>query len=95
MQMATVALIAQQDDQFVGGLPQPLMITRCGVGPVRLTQVTKRFGAHTAVYDITGLSYDYDPGGNITGLCGYNAASVVAADAGVQRWWPEIAPMDP
>ena len=28
------------------------------------------------------------PGGNITGLCGYNAASVIAADIGARRWWP-------
>ena len=27
------------------------------------------------------------PGGNITGLCGYNAASVVAADLGCESWW--------
>lgn len=27
------------------------------------------------------------PGGNITGLCGYNAASVVAADLAVKPWW--------
>jgi len=27
------------------------------------------------------------PGGNITGLCGYNAASVIAADLGIKRWW--------
>ena len=27
------------------------------------------------------------PGGNVTGLCGYNAASVIAADFGVRRWW--------
>ena len=27
------------------------------------------------------------PGGNITGLCGYNAASVVAADLGLRVWW--------
>lgn len=27
------------------------------------------------------------PGGNITGLCGYNAASVIAADAGKAIWW--------
>jgi phytoene dehydrogenase-like protein len=27
------------------------------------------------------------PGGNITGLCGYNAASVLAADLGLSRWW--------
>ena len=27
------------------------------------------------------------PGGNVTGLCGYNAASVIAADLGVRRWW--------
>lgn len=27
------------------------------------------------------------PGGNVTGLCGYNAASVVAADSDVKRWW--------
>ncbi len=27
------------------------------------------------------------PGGNITGLCGYNAASVIAADAGMRQWW--------
>jgi|SRR5579863_8938339 len=32
------------------------------------------------------------PGGNITGLCGYNAARVLAADLGLERWWdaPEI-----
>lgn len=28
------------------------------------------------------------PGGNITGLCGYNAAAVIAADLNVARWWP-------
>ncbi len=27
------------------------------------------------------------PGGNITGLCGYNAAAVVAADLGLNLWW--------
>jgi phytoene dehydrogenase-like protein len=27
------------------------------------------------------------PGGNITGLCGYNAAAVVAADLGLKTWW--------
>lgn len=27
------------------------------------------------------------PGGNITGLCGYNAARVIAADAGGTVWW--------
>jgi phytoene dehydrogenase-like protein len=27
------------------------------------------------------------PGGNITGLCGYNAAAVVAADLGLDQWW--------
>ena len=27
------------------------------------------------------------PGGNITGLCGYNAAAVVAADLGLHVWW--------
>lgn len=27
------------------------------------------------------------PGGNITGLCGYNAASVLAADLGIKPWW--------
>jgi len=27
------------------------------------------------------------PGGNITGLCGYNAASVIVADAGLKQWW--------
>jgi phytoene dehydrogenase-like protein len=27
------------------------------------------------------------PGGNITGLCGYNAASVVAADLEIDPWW--------
>ena len=32
------------------------------------------------------------PGGNITGLCGYNAARVLIADAGVRQWWksPDI-----
>ncbi|HKW97460.1 MAG TPA: NAD(P)/FAD-dependent oxidoreductase [Bryobacteraceae bacterium] len=32
------------------------------------------------------------PGGNITGLCGYNTAAVVAADMGLRRWWdaPDI-----
>ena len=27
------------------------------------------------------------PGGNITGLCGYNAARVIAADLGCPIWW--------
>jgi phytoene dehydrogenase-like protein len=27
------------------------------------------------------------PGGNITGLCGYNAAAVVAADLALKPWW--------
>jgi phytoene dehydrogenase-like protein len=27
------------------------------------------------------------PGGNITGLCGYNAAAVLAADLGLRPWW--------
>jgi phytoene dehydrogenase-like protein len=27
------------------------------------------------------------PGGNITGLCGYNAAGVIAADLGLRQWW--------
>jgi phytoene dehydrogenase-like protein len=27
------------------------------------------------------------PGGNVTGLCGYNAAAVVAADLGLRPWW--------
>jgi phytoene dehydrogenase-like protein len=27
------------------------------------------------------------PGGNVTGLCGYNAASVIAADLGCRIWW--------
>jgi phytoene dehydrogenase-like protein len=27
------------------------------------------------------------PGGNITGLCGYNAASVIAADLAIKQWW--------
>jgi len=27
------------------------------------------------------------PGGNITGLCGYNAARAIAADAGCRIWW--------
>jgi phytoene dehydrogenase-like protein len=27
------------------------------------------------------------PGGNITGLCGYNAAAVIAADLGLRPWW--------
>jgi phytoene dehydrogenase-like protein len=27
------------------------------------------------------------PGGNITGLCGYNAAAVIAADLGAPVWW--------
>jgi phytoene dehydrogenase-like protein len=27
------------------------------------------------------------PGGNITGLCGYNAARVLAADLGKEIWW--------
>lgn len=32
------------------------------------------------------------PGGNVTGLCGYNAASVIARDAGLNQWWtsPDI-----
>ena len=27
------------------------------------------------------------PGGNITGLCGYNAAAVLASDLGLDPWW--------
>ena len=27
------------------------------------------------------------PGGNITGLCGYNAAAVLASDMGLDLWW--------
>jgi phytoene dehydrogenase-like protein len=27
------------------------------------------------------------PGGNITGLCGYNAAAVIASDVGLRLWW--------
>ena len=27
------------------------------------------------------------PGGNITGLCGYNAAAVLAVDLGLRPWW--------
>ena len=27
------------------------------------------------------------PGGNITGLCGYNAAAVLASDLGLDMWW--------
>ena len=27
------------------------------------------------------------PGGNITGLCGYNAARVICADLSIERWW--------
>ncbi len=27
------------------------------------------------------------PGGNVTGLCGYNAAAVLAADLGMKAWW--------
>lgn len=30
------------------------------------------------------------PGGNITGLCGYNAARVLAADLGVKQWWKTL-----
>lgn len=32
------------------------------------------------------------PGGNVTGLCGYNAARVIVTDAGKRVWWkpPEI-----
>ncbi len=32
------------------------------------------------------------PGGNVTGLCGYNAARVIAVDAGKKIWWqpPDI-----
>ena len=35
------------------------------------------------------------PGGNITGLCGYNAASVIAADSGIKQWWtpPKMRPL--
>ena len=34
--------------------------------------------------DVASLAH---PGGNITGLCGYNAARIVAADAGKAIWW--------
>jgi len=34
------------------------------------------------------------PGGNVTGLCGYNAARVIATDCGKPVWWnpPDIEP---
>jgi phytoene dehydrogenase-like protein len=32
------------------------------------------------------------PGGNITGLPGYNAARVIAEDVGAPIWWPTIDP---
>jgi phytoene dehydrogenase-like protein len=32
------------------------------------------------------------PGGNITGLCGYNAAAVLAADLGLDPWWDPPRP---
>jgi phytoene dehydrogenase-like protein len=32
------------------------------------------------------------PGGNITGLCGYNAAAVIAADVGATVWWAPPQP---
>jgi len=32
------------------------------------------------------------PGGNITGLCGYNAAAVLAADLGLDLWWDPPRP---
>ncbi|HUG90006.1 MAG TPA: NAD(P)/FAD-dependent oxidoreductase [Planctomycetaceae bacterium] len=28
------------------------------------------------------------PGGNVTGLCGYNAAGVIARDLSIEPWWP-------
>lgn len=33
------------------------------------------------------------PGGNVTGLCGYNAARIIAADLGLKIWWfpPDLA----
>lgn len=34
------------------------------------------------------------PGGNITGLCGYNAAGVVAADLGLEPWWERASVED-
>jgi phytoene dehydrogenase-like protein len=38
----------------------------------------------TALYLCGGSTH---PGGNITGLCGYNAARVVATDLGLRVWW--------
>jgi phytoene dehydrogenase-like protein len=31
------------------------------------------------------------PGGNITGLCGYNAAAVIVGDLGIEPWWSRPA----
>ena len=48
-------------------------------------------------YRIPGVSGLYlcggstHPGGNITGLCGYNAAAVIAADLGIDPWWSRPA----
>jgi phytoene dehydrogenase-like protein len=38
----------------------------------------------TGLYLCGGATH---PGGNITGLCGYNAARVIAADLGKEIWW--------
>jgi phytoene dehydrogenase-like protein len=40
--------------------------------------------AVTGLYLCGGSTH---PGGNITGLCGYNAAAVLAADLGLRCWW--------
>lgn len=46
----------------------------------------------TAVQGLYLCGGSTHPGGNITGLCGYNAAAVLTADLGVKAWWdpPQI-----
>jgi phytoene dehydrogenase-like protein len=46
----------------------------------------------TAVHGLYLCGGSTHPGGNITGLCGYNAARTIAADLGLKMWWnpPDI-----
>jgi phytoene dehydrogenase-like protein len=41
----------------------------------------------TPIQDLYLCGGSTHPGGNITGLCGYNAARVIAADLGKTIWW--------
>ncbi len=44
----------------------------------------------TPIKDLYLCGGSTHPGGNITGLCGYNAATVIATDLSIDPWWDPI-----